>query len=65
MKPRVRLYNLEDNEDRPLDERGKILDHTRGCMVKSFTVNFGEKEITARVPGISEDVQVPLARRGG
>jgi hypothetical protein len=31
----INLYNLEDDEVQPLDERGEILSPTRGHIVKS------------------------------
>ena len=55
------LYNLEDDEARPLDEHGKILSFPRGHVVKSFLWN---EEVTGSVPRISEDVCIPLAQRG-
>ena len=61
MTLRDNLCNLEDDEARPLDEHGKILSFPRGHVVKSF---LRSEEVTGSVPGISEDVCVPLARRG-
>jgi hypothetical protein len=65
MSPRVKLYNLEDEVVQPLYVCGSIFSHTRGSMVQHFTVHFGNKEVTASMPRMSENVQAPLARRGG